>query len=312
MGIARHGAAFGFKAVRNEAQVVATGARVGADRLPRAIRRVPVVVEDADQGVEHHATVPRPMAASFVPEQQRRRPLACGLQVQNVDDDARQRDAGALGVGLWNVGTAGCLVRLGDGSAAILSNNHVLAAENRGLKGKDRILQPGDAAFAADLHVATLADFVALRPSPANARPARGNVVFNAVDAAIAQLEAGVDPAPGFLPARAVPGPMGVAAPRVGMTVFKVGRTTGLTRGTITAVATVVGPIGYDPGPCWFRGQIEVVGDGGGLFSDHGDSGSAIVGTTGEVVGLLYAGNGTQSYACPIETVLTALNCTLL
>ncbi|MGH7170870.1 MAG: hypothetical protein ACRELG_11375 [Gemmataceae bacterium] len=41
------------------------------------------------------------------------------------------------------------------------------------------------------------------------------------------------------------------------------------------------------------------------------DSGSAIVSTTGEVLGLLYAGNGTQTYACPIQSVLATLNCTL-
>jgi hypothetical protein len=54
-----------------------------------------------------------------------------------------------------------------------------------------------------------------------------------------------------------------------------------------------------------------MVGDHGTLFSDHGDSGSAIVSTTGEVLGVLYAGNGTQTYAFPIQTVLAALNCTL-
>ena len=48
------------------------------------------------------------------------------------------------------------------------------------------------------------------------------------------------------------------------------------------------------------------------MFSDHGDSGSAILSTTGEVIGLLYAGNGTQTYACPIQAVLTALNCSLM
>ena len=93
---------------------------------------------------------------------------------------------------------------------------------------------------------------------------------------------------------------------------FKVGRTTGLTHGTITAVGIVVGPVPYDPGNCWFNQQFEIVGDHGVLFSDHGDSGSAIVSTTGELIGLLYAGNGTQTYACPIDKVLTELNCSLL
>ena len=37
----------------------------------------------------------------------------------------------------------------------------------------------------------------------------------------------------------------------------------------------------------------------------------SVVSTTGQVIGLLYAGNGQQTYVCPIQTVLTALNCTL-
>lgn len=104
---------------------------------------------------------------------------------------------------------------------------------------------------------------------------------------------------------------MGIGTPKIGDKVFKVGRTTGLTNGTITAVGTVVGPIPYDPGNCWFNQQFEIVGDHGTLFSDHGDSGSVIVSTNGEILGLLFAGNGTQTYACPIQAVLTGLNCTL-
>jgi S1-C subfamily serine protease len=98
----------------------------------------------------------------------------------------------------------------------------------------------------------------------------------------------------------------------VGDGVFKVGRTTGLTHGTITDVATTVGPVGYDLGDCWFRRSITIEGTNGTLFSDHGDSGSAILNSSGEVVALLYAGNGTQTYACPIGTVLSALTCNLI
>jgi hypothetical protein len=50
----------------------------------------------------------------------------------------------------------------------------------------------------------------------------------------------------------------------------------------------------------------------GTLFSDKGDSGSAIVRTNGEVIGLLYAGNGQQTDACPIEDILSSLHCSFL
>jgi S1-C subfamily serine protease len=116
----------------------------------------------------------------------------------------------------------------------------------------------------------------------------------------------------GYLPQRAVPAPSGVAPAIIGDRVFKVGRTTGLTHGTITDVSTVVGPVGYDPGECWFARSIVVEGVNGTLFSDHGDSGSAVVKDNGEVIGLLYAGNGQQTYVCPVDEVQRALNCTLL
>jgi hypothetical protein len=313
VGIARHEDAFGFKAVRNEAKIVPASAAAGAKKKPpKTIKKVPVTVETVTADIEPHLQVSHLQAASFVPERGLARPLVCGLQIQNVDDDDRQRKAGALQPGFIIIGTLGCFVTLADGSTAILSNNHVLAGENRGLKGKDRILQPGSLTFAAAQHVATLTDFVALKPSPANARPARGNVVFNAVDAAVAKLEQGVAFSQSYLPARRQPAPQGLTTAKVGDKVFKIGRTTGLTHGTITAVGTVVGPIGYDPGNCWFSQQFEIVGDNGTLFSDHGDSGSAVLSTTGEVLGLLYAGNGTQTYACPIQAVLAAFSCNLV
>jgi hypothetical protein len=90
-----------------------------------------------------------------------------------------------------------------------------------------------------------------------------------------------------------------------------VGRTTGLTFGEVKDTTTIVGPVPYDPGSCWFRRSLVIEGLNGTLFSDKGDSGSAIVRTNGEVVGLLYAGNGQQTYACPIDTVLASFGCTL-
>jgi hypothetical protein len=312
VGIGRHRAAFGFRAVKNAAKILPASAARGAKKLPKAIKKVPITIESVTADIEPHVAVPHPMAASFVPEQQLHRPIACGLQIQNVDDDNRQRKAGKLGPNLIIIGTLGCFVKLATGPTAVLSNNHVLAGENRGQKLKDRILQPGSLAFSAAEHIATLTDFVVLKPSPSGARPALGNVVFNKVDAAVAQLEASIQFTQGYLPARPLPSPHGFTAPKVNDKVFKVGRTTGLTRGSITAVGVVTGPIPYDPGACWFQGQFEIEGENETLFSDHGDSGSAIVSTTGEVIGLLYAGNGTQTYACAIQDVLTALNCTLV
>jgi hypothetical protein len=311
VGIARNGDGYGFKAVKNTARIVPSSASSDLKRTPKQLKKIPVVIEDVSEDILAHPAVSHPLAASFIPEQQPHRPLVCGLQIQNVDDDTRQRTAGALGADRIVIGTLGGFVTLANGSLAVLSNNHVLAGENRGLKNKDRILQPGSLTFSNAQHIATLMDFVQLKPSPANARPALGNVVFNAVDAAVAGVKAGVQHQQAYLPARNLPRPQGTAVAQVGDHVFKVGRTTGLTRGTITSVSNVVGPIAYAPGNCWFSQQIEIKGNNGTMFSDHGDSGSLILRDSGAVVGLLYAGNGTHTYACPIAAVLSALGCIL-
>ncbi|HET6883526.1 MAG TPA: hypothetical protein VFI31_25465 [Pirellulales bacterium] len=255
----------------------------------------------------------------MVPEQRRQRPLVCGLQLQNFDDDTRQ---GLLPQQMF-VGTLGCFVVTGGGKNAILSNNHVVAGENRGLRGADQILQAGGVTVGADL-VATLTDFIALVTSPAGGLPALGNVHFNDIDAGIAELSASISFNQRYLATRAITdpttgiatpltAPSGTATAAVGDRVFKVGRTTGLTYGEVIDITTVVGPVQYGPRTCWFRRCFTVIDPRGGQFSDLGDSGSAIVKeSTGEVLGLLFAGNGVDSYACPIDTVLSALSCSMV
>jgi hypothetical protein len=308
VGIARHQSLFGFKAIKNRCKIVPSSLATRSRKLPKTIKKVPVVIETVTADIEVLASVSHPPGDSLVPERGLIRPLVCGLQVQNVDDDNRQHRNGALQPGFVTIGTLGCFVILADGSPAILSNNHVLAGENRGRKGEDRILQPGDLTVKSAHHIATLTDFIGLNPSPNNARPARGNVAYNAADVAVAKLEPGVAFSNDYLPSRQQPTLLGLGTPKVGDRVFKIGQTTGPTNGTITAVDVVVGPILYGPGNCWFNKQFEMVGDNGTLFSNRGDSGSVILRTTGEVIGLLYAGNGIQTYACPIQTVLAALN----
>jgi hypothetical protein len=56
-----------------------------------------------------------------------------------------------------------------------------------------------------------------------------------------------------------------------------------------------------------------VQGLNGTTFSDRGDSGSAVLKVgTGQVIGILYAGNGTDTYVCPIDDVLSGLACSLV
>jgi hypothetical protein len=220
--------------------------------------------------------------------QQRVRPLRPGLSVAHASVSA---------------GTLGGFVRTA-GGLAILSNNHVLAASNAASPG-DLVLQPGpaDQGTTAD-RVATLGAFERLRP---DAR--------NLVDAAVATLDADLIAEPGDLPG----GPLGAAVVRSldidpDEDVEKVGRTTGHTRGRISAVEVDGVAVQYDEAVHIFDDQVEIQGRDG-AFSAGGDSGSVIWRSRDRApLGLLFAGSTTGgdggagvTFASPLVTVLDLL-----
>jgi len=202
-------------------------------------------------------------------------------------------------------GTLGCFVRKGRSKALyILSNNHVLADENRYRKGKS-ITQPGglDGGEPAADAVAKLSAFVRLDPAKANL-----------VDAAIAKLIPGMQAETSKLPGI---GTLEGAISRgleIGDLVHKVGRTTGVRHGNVTAIELDAVTVQYDIGIVSFDDQIEIEGQGSRAFSDSGDSGSLIVNDELKAAALLFAGsdhggsNGKGlTYANPIGAVLSAL-----
>jgi hypothetical protein len=104
-----------------------------------------------------------------------------------------------------------------------------------------------------------------------------------------------------------------------GSDVAKVGRTTGTTRGRVTAFEMDNVLVNYDLGLIRFDNQIEIEGAEAGPFSQGGDSGSLIVNAARQAVALLFAGgdvggsNGQGlTYANPIAAVFDALNVELL
>ncbi|PTQ82747.1 hypothetical protein C8R21_10326 [Nitrosospira multiformis] len=120
-----------------------------------------------------------------------------------------------------------------------------------------------------------------------------------------------------------------VAAPFMGMHVYKSGSRTGLTHGIITNPSAPAGECrgpqnaagtgctGTDPHhpDLFLTGQIIIASDpafGEEQFSDHGDSGSVVFShepaTMNQVVGLLYGGGDTSTNVSPIQDVLTALS----
>jgi hypothetical protein len=312
VGVGRASDGFGYIAVRNKnAPVPFAGVPYV---FPKEIAGVPVRFIDSSRDPEslvrvHHSGVGSPASVSMMPEQQHHRPLVCGLEIQNYDQDLRSGD---IAQGLMIVGTLGCFVGLPNGGTAILSNNHVVAGENQGQRGKDAILQQGGGARIATLDAAELTEFIHLKASPAGGPPHPGNVNWNEVDAGIARLRSGVQHRQAYLPARIATSPTGSAIGQPGEKVHKVGRTTGLTYGEIAQIGVVV-PVNYAVGGrCWFRDCLLIEGLNGTTFADRGDSGSAIVrDADGAVVGLLFAGTESQTYACSIDNVLSQLNCTM-
>ncbi|CAA9265143.1 MAG: hypothetical protein AVDCRST_MAG57-2861 [uncultured Blastococcus sp.] len=221
--------------------------------------------------------------------QQRVRPLRPGLSVAHPSVTA---------------GTLGGFVRT-PGGAAILSNNHVLAASDAAALG-DPVLQPGpaDGGAAAD-RVATLTGFVRFQEDAPNA-----------VDAAVALLDEGVDAEPGDLPGGPLTGPIpGSLDIDPDEAVEKVGRTTGHTSGRITAVEVDGVAVQYDRAVLRFDDQIEIEGSAG-AFSAGGDSGSVIWRSRDRApLALLFAGSDTGgstgagvTFASPLATVLQAVS----
>ena len=219
------------------------------------------------------------------------RPLRPGLSVGHPDVTA-----GTLGGFVRRTGTDGLLV---------LSNNHVLAAGNAATEG-DPVLQPGvaDGGAAAD-RVGALTAFVRL-----------GAGQGNLVDAAAAALDAGVQADPTGYPGGALGGSVAAATDLdPDELVEKVGRTTGHTRGRITAVEVDGVGVRYDDGVRTFDDQVEIEGLTG-AFSAGGDSGSIIWRSSDRApLGLLFAGSseggsagGGVTFAHPLATVLQALD----
>lgn len=221
----------------------------------------------------------------------RRRPLKMGISIGHYKITA---------------GTLGAFVTLrSTGEVRILSNNHVLADENRGKAG-DAIIQPGDYDSGRNPQdrVGALAEFARVSKTTAND-----------IDAALATIAERVAYEPRLLGVTRRLSGLAHTPVDIDDRVEKVGRTTGHTRGRVTAFELDNVIVTYDMGDVRFDNQIEIEGAGTLPFSDGGDSGSLVYGTKEPVaVGLLFAGgdqggsNGQGlTYANPIGLVFEQL-----
>jgi hypothetical protein len=223
----------------------------------------------------------------------KQRPLLIGLSTGFLADE------------FIMAGTLGCFVRSGSSSTLyLLSNNHVLADENRYPIG-GHIVQAGtlDGGNPTADRVAKLTRFVRLRA---------GQVNF--VDCAIAKLNPRIRAEVHKLRGIGTLAGQHIGDLQVGDVVHKVGRTTGVRHGKVTAFELDGVAVEYDIGVLSFDNQIEIEGAGRRSFSDAGDSGALIVDDQVRAAALLFAGGdhgGSNdkglTYANPIAAVLKAL-----
>lgn len=196
-----------------------------------------------------------------------------------------------------------------DGAIGFVSNNHVIALEDRGAEGDD-ILHP------------------APRDGGQHPRDVIGHLDGNyprlglshpSVDCAFARLASGKDFDPLSLEEGQRLSP-GTAILEESPAVGKIGRTTGMTIGRISAFDLDGVSIDYSFGTVRFNGQIEVESAGERPFTRGGDSGSLVFSRQGNhPVGMVFAasaiggfGNAGLSYMHPIDAVLDALGVTFL
>ncbi len=202
-------------------------------------------------------------------------------------------------------GTLGAFVRSrDDGSVLILSNNHVLANENKAKKGDD-ILQPGafDGGQDPGQKAGELLRFVTLKKAEANL-----------VDCAVASIDGGIEFDHRTLTGLGKLAGLGDPVLAENDEVGKVGRTTGTTKGRVSAFELDNVVVDYGLGALKFDGQVEIESADIGPFSQGGDSGSLIVDANRRAVALLFSGsdqggsNGQGlTFANPIRSVLDAL-----
>jgi hypothetical protein len=189
-------------------------------------------------------------------------------------------------------GTFGGMARIGNVWGYILSNNHVLAAENSGVVG-DAIYQPAvhDGGASVDT-IGHLDRWVPVNVTGAN----------NEVDCAFALA---LDPW-NQNATRHVEGigtPAAVADATVGQAVRKSGRTTEVTTGTIVSDNATV-RLSYGGGQAVSVNQLQYTrmtqgGDSGSLVWDQGSL---------TVVGLHFAGSSSVSYGNKINRVLDLIS----
>lgn len=232
-----------------------------------------------------------------------KRPIAMGTSGGNINN---------IETFVCYSGTLGALLEMGDGGSTryfVLSNNHIIARENKGDAGEG-IVQPGLAETGCSQRnndvIAELSGFVKLKPAKQNVVDvAIAETVPEAVDAAGNILSIGI---PGTEPLKA----------KVGLAVKKSGAGTGLTRGSVVVTNANI-TVFYIDDPfedleaISFKNQIIIQSVNNKPFNSGGDAGSLVVedeDSCPRPVGLLMFSDQTGLYGAVnrMDKVLKAAN----
>src|SRR4051812_34933813 len=211
-------------------------------------------------------------------------------------------------------GTLGSLISIG-GVQHILSNYHVFEAD---------IVSGGNGTVATTGDPVIQPGLIDVNCSAANAQTVatlvkKSSLPNSNVDCSIAKVNSGMVKTDGSILEIGTISSQTVGA-SIGQAVKKSGRTTGLTRSSISGLNATIS-VSYENecagGTAFtktFTGQI-VVSNSRSRFLDSGDSGSLMVedvATNPRAVGLLFAGSNTTAIANPIGQVLSFLGATMV
>lgn len=296
------GTAITADATGRPALMVMTENALPSGRLPAALDGLPVIEEVTGRIVAMKGGGAVSHTAKQTP------PIQLGTSGGSVVDYAN---------GYCCSGTLGALVQK-NGVQYILSNSHVLAGDVvSGGNGKvsaigDDVTQPGyvdnNCSTANTNLVADVSSLSTLYPPGSTPN----------VDCAMAQVRSGMVRTDGAILEIGTISAQTVAA-FVGQAVKKSGRTTGLTRSSISGLNATIN-VGYETecgGTSFtktFTGQI-VIANKASRFLNSGDSGSLLVEdvtTNPRAIGLLFAGSTSVAIANPIGAVLSNLGVTMV
>jgi len=187
-------------------------------------------------------------------------------------------------------GTIGWYVYDEDGELYMISNHHVwVYPTNQGSRG-DKLIQPGNVDGGGENDVfGELFDFIPI-----------SRTEYNYVDLALAKP---YDYSQVYLSILNIGGITGYRDVKQNETIYKHGRTTGLTAGVVIDDSALV-EVYYD-GSVYFDDVFIVQGVN---VASAGDSGSPIFTSDYKFTGLLFAGSGTTIYVgCKVSRILEAL-----